>query len=202
MINQEKVFKEIKDRLKNTFKPIKSKTEAYKRETVTDIIADIKKYKFAIVYKLDEVKILGKEEIESLENIKDLEDLLEIRAFNKKGELHAVYLENEYIGRIIEDAEDAKVGEDAEVFEDTEVVEEHHLIWGTPDNKKIISKEKKTFLSEDRGISLEVPIEVKTNPRAFITVRNYLSKSNDSFEFTDYRMVNFFAGEVKDDDKQ
>jgi CRISPR-associated protein (TIGR03984 family) len=165
-----------------SFKEIKSKKEqkTYTSENFDELVNDIEKYDFAVIYNSDSVKILKKDDIEAL----DKEKFLEVRAFSQNEELHIIEINGEYTGRIItDDAGDC-----------VEIVDEEHLLWG--------NKTKKdgdyTILSEDRGTELRLPLEVKTGQRAFIKVRNYLNPEEDTFEFNDWRMVDFFAKEAKE----
>lgn len=163
---------------------IKTKQEAWKCKDLDEILTEIKKrkYTYCVIYRADKVETLKTEDVE------DLNDLLEIRAFNSNGELRAISSGDEFIGRIRTDEEGAE----------TEYLDESHLLWGTRTEQNGTTKNGYTFLQEDRGTKLTVPIEVKENQRAFVKVRNYLSSAKDKFELVDFRMVELFAQEAKE----
>lgn len=164
-----------------SFVKIKSCIKKYDFVNFEKLLDDIKKYKYAIIYKSDCVKTLHTKDVDS--NV--LTDFLEVRAFDGNGELKVIYDGEYYIGRVRADGNG----------DDFEVVDENHLLWGNH-----ITKEENgyTSLSEDRGTRLELPLEVNDKKRAFITVRNYLNPDENIFEFNDYRMVEFFAKGAKE----
>ena len=161
------------------FDIISSKREKYNFISFEKLLEDIQKYKYVIVYKKDGVTV----DIPS--KIKSLENLLELRSFDENSELKVILAGNGFIGRIINDG----------VGDSTEILEETHLLWGKPSNKEIVD-EGYTFLLEDRGTKLTLPIWVEEGKRAFIRVRNYLKC--DKFIFNDYRMVDFLVKEAKE----
>lgn len=150
------------------------KKDKYEFKSYEDLLQDVKKYDYVIIYKLDCVKILKSSDVDNLD------ELLELRAFNEEGELHIIVDGERVIGRTITDG----------VGEEHEYVDETHLLWGEAKQYK----DGYTLLSEDRGNKLSVPFEVENGKRAFIVVRNYLS--NTQFAFDDYRMVKFITREV------
>lgn len=164
---------------------IKTKKEAYLFSSLETVLSDIQSYGFCIIYRTDKVEIL------KTEDVKDLNNLLEIRAFNSNGELRLTKVNGGFAGRIVTDG----AGSDTEIFD------ENHLLWGKPEDKAGVTAGY-TFLQEDRGTKLTVPIEVKKNQRAFVKVRNYLSSAKDAFEFDDFRMVELFAQEAKEYGKE
>lgn len=166
------------------FENKKSTVKKYEYESADKLISDLKEYTYVIIYKLDGVEILNvKGEIQL-----NKENFLELRAFNENGELHVAYIDGQYMGRTRMDG----------TGEDVEVVDEHHLLWGNPQKHE----GEYTYLSEDRGVELKLPIEIKGNERAFVTVRNYLNPDKNVFEFNDYRMVDFIAKEVEEYDEK
>ena len=170
------------------FKNIKSCIKKYHFTNIEKLIDDIKEYDFAIIYNLACVKTLYARHVTKkyLPN-----DFLEVRAFNENAELRVIEVSGEYIGRIRTDCD----GEDST---DVEILDECHLLWG----KYICEKDEYTYLSEDRGTQLKIPLNIKEKERAFVTVRNYLNTNKDVFEFNDYRMMKFFAKEATEYDEQ
>ena len=156
--------------IRSTIEPYDS--EAFSFEKLAE---KIKTYTYVILYKYDRVEIKRASESLSLDN------LLELRAFDRDKELHIVALDGEWRGRTRDDT----------AGDVSEILEEDHLLWGTETELK---EDGYTFLSEDRGVALTLPIPVPAGQRAFVTVRNYLHP--DRFEFSDWRMVDFFAKEV------
>jgi len=161
------------------FTKIQSKREAYKFVNIEKLLDDVKDYKYAIIYKLNCVETLHISDA----NSKKITDFLEVRAFNEKGELRVIRVgDNDYRGRIRTD----------EIGDCIEIIDESHLLWGN----KIENEDNYTLLSEDRGTRLKLPLDVEKKQRAFVKVRNYLDK--EIFEFNDWRMIDFFAMEVKE----
>lgn len=156
------------------FKKTSLVKEKYIFTSSENLLKDIKKYDYAILYKLDKVEVL------KIDDVDNLDDLIELRAFNENGELHIVIDDDKVFGRTITECSG----------EEYEYVDETHLLWGEP--KQV--KDGYTLLSEDRGNCINVPFEVESGKRAFVVVRNYLSKSQ--FSFDDYRMVRFITREV------
>lgn len=155
---------------------IKSAIEKYNFKSFADLHNDIKQYKYVVIYKSDCVLTLY------TKDITELTGFLELRAFDEKGELRILYTGSEYLGRIRRDGDGT----------DKEVLDEYHLLWGLP---KSIDGEY-TYMSEDRGTKLRLPVKATGEQRAFMHVRNYLSESD--FEFTDFRFVDFVIKEAKE----
>ena len=155
---------------------INSQKEIYKYESSAKLISDIKEFDFAILYMPDAVLTLKAGVVENIE------DFLEIRAFNKEKELKVINNNGSYYGRIRTDNTGSAC----------EFVDEIHLLWGD----FISYNNGYSHMSEKRGTKLLLPIEVKEDEKAFIKVRNYLKEG--IFEFDDYRMVEFIVkGGVK-----
>ena len=165
--------------MENGFSKINTSVTAYSFTSFDTLEKDVKNYDYAVVYKLDKVVV---EKASDLTDGLFDDELSELRAFGKDGELHVVNTGSGLVGRIRTDGSGEK----------TEYLDESHLIWGEPKERK----DGKTFLIEDRGTQLWLPIDVPDGERAFITVRNYLSAPNATFEFTDFRMVGFFPKKV------
>lgn len=157
---------------------IKSKTERFAFTTTEDLDNIVQSYKYLYVCYLDVVELKKADTGVSIE----INKLKELRAFNENAELHITKVGNELLGRYRIDG----AGEDIEIFDELQ------LVWGKPKN----SDGNKTKLSEDRGIDVEIPIEIKSNERAFVKVRSYVS--GDRFGFDDYRFVDFVSKGVKE----
>lgn len=172
--------------MNNSFFKILSDIKEYVFDSYESLAEDIKGYDYAVIYKLDKVVVcIASEVTKGL-----LDDFIELRAFNKSGELHVLNDGKKYLGRIRTDG----------TGNNTECIDESHLIWGEPEKRENNS----TFLIEDRGTQLFVPIDVPDGERAFVTVRNYLCNDTSVFDFDDFRMVNLFSKKARsfDDDNQ
>ncbi len=146
----------------------------------SNLITEIKKYEYALLIKTDSVSLIA------ASDCFDMTGLVEVRAFKKESELHAVLVNGAWRGRIRTDGEDA--GTDTEVFDCKQ------LIWG----KSILSDGKTSELYEDRGIRIKVPIDVPVGKRACLSIRSYLS--DNEFEFIDYRICAIEVTEVNDNE--
>ena len=166
--------------MENGFSKINTSVTAYSFTSFDTLEKDVKNYDYAVVYKLDKVVV---EKASDLTDGLFDDELSELRAFGKDGELHVVNTGSGFVGRIRTDG----AGEKAEYLD------EAHLIWGEPKERK----DGKTFLIEDRGTQLWLPIDVPDGEHAFVTVRNYLSSKTDVFEFDDFRMVEFFHNKAE-----
>ncbi len=154
---------------------MKSSIYEYEFKNIELLLQEVKAYTYAVIYRLDKIEIMKANEIT------DLCDLLEIRAFCSDRELKLINDNGRFIGRIRVDF----------TGEDTEYLDQIHLVWGEPASYE----NGKTLLTEERGTKLLMPIEIKKGQRAFIIVRNYLSA--EAFEFTDFRLVDFITKEAE-----
>lgn len=178
----------------NTFVEIKSSVKSLPE--ASGMVEAIRAYDYVLQHTLDGVAMLKAADYQALP-----EDLLELRAFSTVGELHAVAVEDGFVGRVRTDGD----GEDAQ---HAVVFDEEHLVWGYPtyhDGKTVL-------FAEDRGTQVRVPScivaeheeEFKGGNRLTILVRNYLDEggvdtvSGDTrFEFCDYRLVEFKVREAE-----
>ena len=139
----------------------------------------INTYNYAVIYFLDRVSIV---DIRKTPVTKPLENVVGIRAFNEDGEYFVSRDAGHFVGRIITDFEE-KV--DVESFE---IVDEYHKLWGK------VSKDDRTLLTEDRGITLKLPFELETGKNiAFMKVRNYFTPEGD-LRNVDFRLCGFETG--------
>lgn len=145
---------------------------------LTELKNALTDYDYALLIKTDKVELVLPSADMELTNTKEL------RAFNESKELHLVKQGNRFTGRIRIDNE----GEDCEVYDELQ------LIWG----KALKSENGITELYEDRGIKINLPVEIKENQRAALKIRSYLS--NKKFEFVDFRIMSIESnlGEVKE----
>lgn len=146
----------------NEFKTIKSVSAPL---DCGDLKAEIKKYTYALLIKTDSVSLIDTADDFNVDN------LIEVRAFNDNSELHAILVNGAWRGRIRKDGE----GNEVEIFD------RNQLIWG-----KCVAPGKPSKLYEDRGITVMVPVEVAEDKRACLLIRSYLS--DNEFEFVDYRI--------------
>lgn len=159
------------ERIKSTIKKFTFASEEELNNTIQN-------YKYIYVCYLDRVELKRAEAGTNIE----IKKLKELRTFNENEELHVTKVGDGLLGRFRIDGE----GEEIEKFDELQ------LIWGKPEK----SDGKNTRLTEDRGIDIEIPIEVKSGERAFIQVRSYVSP--ERFEFDDYRYVDFISKGVKE----
>ena len=143
----------------------------------------VRKYDYVIQHTFDGVEILDAKSYSDLPA-----DFLELRSFNKDGELHAIDVNGELHGRVIVD----KPGSDSMVFD------EEHLIWG-----RLAQEDDECYvLTEERGTQVRMPKSalqgMNEKKRATIRVRNYLEEGgidpetgDTRFAFSDYRFVCF-----------
>ncbi|GHU34193.1 hypothetical protein FACS1894105_00530 [Clostridia bacterium] len=162
--------------MSDMFVKIKSKIQKYVFTDIAQLIAEIRQYDYALIYRLDKVALV------KADTVNELHKMTEVRAFNATSELRVILVGNEYRGRIRMDGEGV----------DTEVVEESHLLWGSPSG----SSDGETILTNSRGTYIRLPFTINAHDRAFVKVRNYLSNNDDTFEFDDYRLVGFSNKEV------
>lgn len=158
---------------------VKSSCEKYCFRNLEQLKKDIQEYEYVLMYNIDQVEFLKVKDVSDFQENK----LTEIRAFDEDKELHVIKVNNaDWRGRIRRD----KSGGDS-----IEYIDEFQLIWGS--NKR--DRNGYSLMREDRGVEIEIPIRVKSNEKAFIVVRNYLS--DKVFEFCDFRLVRICAKGVK-----
>ena len=136
-----------------------------------DVGEAIKAYSFVLLIKTDKVEYLH------AEDATDLARLTELRAHTEEKELHLVKAGNRWVGRVRTDGEG----------EETEYMDEMQCLWG----KAKSFDGRYSRLREDKGVSLDIPLEVPMGKGAYMTVRSYLDK--EDFSFTDYRIVGLAA---------
>lgn len=150
---------------------IKTSKKAVVYEDLQAVFEAIKAYDFVLLMQTDKVEYLH------VADVADLKRLTELRAHTKEEELHLVKVDGLFIGRVRRDGEG----------EETEYMDEKQCLWGTAKS----FDGTYSFLHEDRGISLRLPICVPNGTGAYMTIRSYLDK--EDFIFTDYRIVNIEA---------
>ena len=157
----------------NDFLKIKTSAEPF---TGADVIAAIRQFPYALLICTDDVRLIDTRTDFTADR------LTEARAFSETAELHVIQVNGAWRGRIRTDG----VGEETEVFD------QRQLLWG---NCKA-SSGGVSELKEDRGISLEIPLEIPVgdNSRAWLQIRSYLAA--DRFEFTDFRICGIGKSEV------
>ena len=148
---------------------IKTEIVKYDFSDIRTLIDDIKKFEYVLIWKTDKVQFLYTSDIDNLDNF------IEIRAFDKDSELHIINNSGQVFGRTRKDGE----GELEAYFD------EKQLLWGRAKS----SEGNYTLYTESRGIKLMLPIEINDcrGQRASLTIRSYLKKNK--FEFYDFRIV-------------
>lgn len=144
------------------------------------LLEALRSYEHLVIWALDGVSITEASALQQLP-----EDLLELRAFNRDGELHLVKAGDQTKGRI---RRDGGSGEPALILD------EEHLLWGSP---KEFAADGGVLLTNDRGTRIQLPPGIATgasSERVTLTVRNYIDR--DSFDFVDWRLVSFNVREA------
>lgn len=166
----------------NAFRTVRSRVDDLPPQD--ELVPAIRGYDLALLHTLGGVELLRASTLEVLPA-----DLLELRAFDARGELHMVIVDGQLRGRVRVDEGRA----DASVT----VFDEEHVLWGT----RLTGRDHKAFLDEDRGTRVVLPEGalagfVEGESVATIGVRNYLGEEavdpesgDTAFSFTDWRLV-------------
>jgi len=157
-----------------------------------NLIDKINKYTYAVIYYADRVELRGAQNIKE----EDIGKYLEIRAFDKDGELYIASINSTPMGRIRNDK--------ALSAQDTDTIwDEDYLLWGKPegDSKRILISDRGTIITA-MDFDLPKPDNAidPSKLRWFIKVRNYVDctkKADGDFVFSDFRLVDIFAKEVR-----
>ena len=124
-------------------------------------------YSYVLLIKTDKVELVLPSSDIDLGNVKEL------RAFDENKELHLVKQGSSFTGRVRIDNQ----GESCEIYDELQ------LMWG----KSINCENGITELYEDRGIKIQLPVEVCENQRVAVKIRSYIS--SEKFEFVDFRIA-------------
>lgn len=167
----------------NTFSEIDSRVIDLPAGKV--LLDAIREYEYVVQYTYDGVEILNASSYDILPD-----GFLELRAFNKSGEIHVIDIDGELRGRVRVDGEGSK----------SVVFDEEHLLWGS---RLLGQVDGSLALVEDRGMMMRFPAEVLRDYASgkdvvTLLVRNYLdeevedTESGDTrFSFADFRFVGF-----------
>ena len=169
----------------NHFKDIASEKKVYSYHNHDELLEEIKKYQYAVIYRVDRVDVIKAADINNLDRF------IELRAFDENEELHVIKVNpGVFKGRYRTD-NTGKMGK---------VWDEAHLLWGNPR-----ADQDGVYLSEDRGTKINLRFNLpglsysdQDKRRVFIKVRNYLNQNPEMFNFEDYRFVDFFVKEADD----
>ena len=152
--------------------------------TMAEAISKASEYDYAVLYSDSGVYIAVIENGRFITNTGVFpENITELRAFNKEGEIHAVLCGNIVKGRIVKD----DFGDAAEVFD------ERHLLFGDRCEEAENGFYK---YSEDRGTVLYLQFPKADGERAYVEVRNYTASSGDDLLFIDWRLLSFGKEEI------
>jgi len=169
----------------NLFKDIKSEIRPFHYHNEEELLQEVKKYQYAVVYRADRVDVLKAADISYLARF------MELRAFDTNEELHVIQVRpGVFKGRY---------RTDTPVKGKNTVWEETHLLWGNP----VKAPNGGINLSEYRGTKIKLRFDLdgfhdrQSNQRVFIQIRNYLNQDQERFYFEDFRFVDFFLKEVK-----
>lgn len=124
-------------------------------------------YSYVLLIKTDKVELVLPSSDIDLGNVKEL------RAFDENKELHLVKQGSSFTGRVRIDNQ----GESCEIYDELQ------LMWG----KSINCENGMTELYEDRGIRIQLPVEIRENQRVAVKIRSYIS--SERFEFVDFRIA-------------